>query len=89
MNDTMRDELLADVAVMVEAATDGVITESSARAMPGTFADEGMSSLAFLRLIDAIEIKFGIELGLDDRGLDPYDSVEHIVDQLVHIGAVV
>lgn len=89
MSDTMREALAAEVAAMVATATDGVIAEDAATTMQGTFADEGMSSLAFLRLIDAIEIKYGIELGLDDRGLDPYDSVEHIVDQLVHIGAVV
>ncbi|MEV5617148.1 acyl carrier protein [Streptomyces bacillaris] len=69
------------VAALVAGATDGEVTEAEILAAGGSLTALGVTSLAFLRLIDTVEDEFGIILDLDGpfRLLDDLDGlVDHI-----------
>lgn len=69
------------VAALVAGATDGEVTEAEILAAGGSLTALGVTSLAFLRLIDTVEDEFGIILDLDGpfRLLDDLDDlVDHI-----------
>ncbi|MFB8105006.1 MULTISPECIES: phosphopantetheine-binding protein [Streptomyces] len=75
--------LRARVAELVSGATDGEVTETEILEDGGSLTALGVSSLAFLRLIDAVEEEFGIILDLDGpfRFLDDLDGlVDHIAE---------
>ncbi|APE35010.1 hypothetical protein BOX37_14805 [Nocardia mangyaensis] len=59
------DTLTHAVADLVAQATDGIIDVSSTETAGTSFADAGMTSLSFLRLVDALEIRYGIEIDLE------------------------
>ncbi|MFE1318691.1 acyl carrier protein [Kitasatospora phosalacinea] len=54
------------VAEMAVAASDGSLPLDGVVAGAATFADFGMSSLSFLRLIDSLENEFGIYVDLEE-----------------------
>lgn len=81
MNSTHLADMTTAVADLVATATDGLIDSPSARASARTFAEHGMSSLSFLRLVDALEITYGIEIDLETE-LDALRTVASIVDYL-------
>ncbi|MFJ1590951.1 phosphopantetheine-binding protein [Kitasatospora albolonga] len=73
------------VAGLVSGATDGEVTEAEILAGGGSLTALGVTSLAFLRLIDTVEEEFGIVLDLDGpfRFLDDLDG---LVDQIAELG---
>ncbi|MBT3074586.1 MULTISPECIES: acyl carrier protein [Streptomyces] len=69
------------VAALAAGATDGEVTEAEILAAGGSLTALGVTSLAFLRLIDTVEDEFGVVLDLDGpfRLLDDLDGlVDHI-----------
>ncbi|MER7852246.1 MULTISPECIES: acyl carrier protein [Streptomyces] len=76
-----RAVLRGRVAELVAGATDGEVTEAEILASGGSLTALGVTSLAFLRLIDTVEEEFGVILDLDGpfRLLDDLDGlVDHI-----------
>jgi acyl carrier protein len=75
------------VAALVERASDQEVPASLALAGGSSLPDLGVTSLASMRLVDALDQEFGVALSLDgDVGF--LDSVDGIVDRLVAEGAV-
>lgn len=60
------DALYHRVADLAVTASDGSLPLDVVLAGRTTFADLGMSSLSFLRLIDALENEFGIYIDLEE-----------------------
>ncbi|MFY1691173.1 phosphopantetheine-binding protein [Plantactinospora sp. WMMB782] len=71
------DVLRRELASLVEAATDGEVPASQALRAEETLNALGVSSLGFLRLIDAIEARFGVEfdIGTQPGTLDSVDAI--------------
>ncbi|MFG2598912.1 phosphopantetheine-binding protein [Streptomyces sp. NPDC048462] len=65
------------LAGLVEVATDGEITATDVLAEGGSLTAIGVTSLAMLRLIDALEEEFGVLIDLDGsfRQLDDFDAL--------------
>ncbi|GAA2288401.1 hypothetical protein GCM10010149_38800 [Nonomuraea roseoviolacea subsp. roseoviolacea] len=55
-------ELRERLAGLVAEATDGEVEAADVLAGPARLADLGVTSLGFLRLIDAVETEFGAEV---------------------------
>lgn len=85
MSEVLQDSLTTTVAEMVAKATDGTVDAETARRCDQTFADAGMTSLAFLRLVDALEIRYGVEIDLE-TDLDHMRTVAAIVAYLRNNG---
>ncbi|MEV0686313.1 acyl carrier protein [Nocardia sp. NPDC050378] len=81
MPHTADDTLTHAVAELVAQATDGIIDAPAARAADQSFADAGMTSLSFLRLVDALEIRYGVEIDLEND-IDAMRTVALIVEYL-------
>ncbi len=79
MTETVR--LRTTLADMIADASDGEITAEQALAGDHSLAALGLTSLALIRLIDAIEDSFGVDL---DPGADPssFDSVDTLADRV-------
>jgi acyl carrier protein len=73
--------LRGTLARMIADASDGAVTAEQALAGNHSLAALGLTSLALLRLIDAIEDAFGVDL---DLGADSssFDSVGALADHL-------
>ncbi|MFF0568384.1 phosphopantetheine-binding protein [Streptomyces sp. NPDC004041] len=78
--------LRSRVAALVSHATDGEVTEGELLGAGASLTALGVTSLALLRLIDAVEEEFGIVLDLDGpfRFLDDLDG---LVGHLAELGA--
>ncbi|MCX4750206.1 phosphopantetheine-binding protein [Kitasatospora sp. NBC_01287] len=78
-------ELLSVLAELVSTATDDELTGSELLAAAGTpFVVLGVGSLAQLRLLDAVEERFGVFLDLDGPAefLNSLDGLaEHLVTE--------
>ncbi|MEU4416880.1 acyl carrier protein [Nocardia salmonicida] len=81
MSQTVHVSLEAAVAELVAKVTDGTIDAESAHRSEQTFAEAGMTSLSFLRLVDALEIDYGVEIDLE-TDLDSMRTVASIADYL-------
>jgi acyl carrier protein len=81
MNRSALRERLAD---MVAAASDGDVSAAASLVPGASLTDLGLGSLGFLRLIDAIEVGYGIELAL--TGEPPPDTVDDLAGQLERCG---
>lgn len=77
----MRDTLELEVAGMVAAATDGDVDATEALAENDSLARLGVGSLAYLRLIDAVERRFGVLVDLD-ADISYLDTVEALAKWL-------
>jgi len=75
------DDLRSRLAGMIADASDGEIAAESALAGGHSLAALGLTSLALVRLIDAIEDAFGVELDLG-ADLSSFDSVDAIATQV-------
>lgn len=71
-------QLTQRVALLVEQASDGVVGQQSATEGGRTFTDLGLTSLAYLRLLDSIETELGVYVDLDDETVT-VNSVESVV----------
>jgi acyl carrier protein len=68
-------------ADLVVTASDGIVSREQALASGPTLTEQGLTSLAYLRLIDALETEFGVYIDLEDA-LNTVDSlVRHMLDQ--------
>lgn len=70
--------LRARLAELVTAASDGVVSvrEADTHAVP--FHHLGVTSLAQLRLIDAVEREFGVEIEVwEEAALESLEALEH------------
>ncbi|WP_214103976.1 acyl carrier protein [Acrocarpospora catenulata] len=65
-NPTAQDELAGRLAEMVAAATDDQISPADVLAGEHSLAALGVTSLSLIRLVDAIEDEFGVDV---DPGL--------------------
>jgi acyl carrier protein len=66
------------VAALVAEASDGELTTAEVLAADCSLTALGLTSLGYIRLIDAIEEDFGLDLEID-VGLDTLDGlVEHL-----------
>lgn len=81
MTSHVETDLPDTVARLVASATDGTVPVEQAVRSDQSFADIGMTSLSFIRLIDSLEIKYGIEIDLE-RDLDSMRTVDLIVKYL-------
>ncbi|MFI5911926.1 phosphopantetheine-binding protein [Dactylosporangium sp. NPDC051541] len=59
----------AEVAALVDAATSGAVTAEAALAAGAPLFDLGLDSLGWLRLIDAVESRYGLDLQADGADL--------------------
>ncbi|WP_214321299.1 acyl carrier protein [Nonomuraea sediminis] len=66
-------ELRERLADMIAKATDGEVEPFDVLAGQARLTDLGVTSLAFLRLIDLVEAEFGVEL--DPAALDSLDEL--------------
>lgn len=73
MNGGLRQRL----AELVETSTGGLIDAGTALAGTESFTALGMDSLGLLRLLDALEEEYGVEidLGADRLALDSLDGI--------------
>ncbi|WP_327368065.1 acyl carrier protein [Streptomyces sp. NBC_01217] len=72
------------VAGLISRVSDGELTEAEILAADGSLTALGVTSLTFLRLIDAVEEEFGILLDLDGPMADDLDE---LVGRLARQGA--
>ncbi|HEX2314164.1 MAG TPA: acyl carrier protein [Thermomonospora sp.] len=72
---------ITDIAHIVATATDGTIPVTAHTDETTTFAERGMTSLAFLRMVDALELKYGVEIDLETE-LDRLTTVFSIAAYL-------
>jgi acyl carrier protein len=59
------ESMVQRVAAMVEDASEGTLNRDAALEEGRTLAEKGLSSLAYLRLIDAVETEFGVYIDLE------------------------
>ena len=70
------------LAELVAEASDGAVTAQEALAANVPLSALGVTSLAQLRLIDAIESEFGVEIGLTEDGLGLLDDLDALTGYL-------
>ncbi|ACZ85182.1 acyl carrier protein [Streptosporangium roseum] len=64
------------LAAMVATASDGAVTAKEALAATVPLSALGVTSLAQMRLIDAVETEFGVEIDLSGEGFDLLDDLD-------------
>jgi len=77
----MRDALANEIAELVGAATDGEVSPAEALAENDSLARLGVGSLAYLRLIEAVERRFGVTLDIE-ADLSYLDTIEALAKWL-------
>jgi acyl carrier protein len=78
--------LRAAVARMVEEASDGTVTADTLLTADAPLTALGVTSLAYVRLIDAVEDAYGVALDLDGEA-SYLDSLDGLVAHLAERGA--
>ncbi|MEV0235476.1 acyl carrier protein [Nonomuraea sp. NPDC050786] len=69
----MDGELRERLADMIAKAADGAVDPGEVLSGRARLSDLGVTSLAYLRLIDAVEAEFGVEL--DPAAVDNLDAL--------------
>lgn len=69
------------IAALVETASDGAIAAADALAPGTSLGALGLTSLGYLRLADAVELEYGVELDLGAAVVE--DTLDGIVAQIV------
>ncbi len=69
----MDGELHERLADMIAKAADGAVDPAEVLSGQARLSDLGVTSLAYLRLIDAVEAEFGVEL--DPTAIDSLDAL--------------
>lgn len=70
-----------ELAELIAEVTDGGVRVEEAQAGAVTLRDVGLDSLGLLRLVDAIELRYGVEIDLGDGRMQTY-TVDALVDRL-------
>ncbi|WP_449065482.1 acyl carrier protein [Planomonospora algeriensis] len=73
------------LAEMVASASDGAITAGEALAAEVPLTALGFTSLAQMRLIDAVESEFGIEFDLSSAGIGALDDLDALERHLAGV----
>jgi acyl carrier protein len=73
------------LAEMVASASDGAITAGEALAAEVPLTALGFTSLAQMRLIDAVESEFGIEFDLSAAGVGALDDLDALERHLAGV----
>jgi acyl carrier protein len=76
-----RDAIRARLAQLVAVACDGEVTAAEVAGWTGSLAALGAGSLAQLRLVDAVEREYGVQLDLD-RSTAFLSTVDKLTDHL-------
>ena len=71
------DAIRLKVAELVERCTDGAVTVADGLAAEAPLTALGLDSLGLLRLLDAVEAEFGVEL--DARALDSVAGIAELL----------
>lgn len=79
-----REELRRQLAELIAGATDGDVPASAALRADAPLTALGVTSLATLRLVDAVEARYGV--ALDPADTVALDSVDSLVDHLARQG---
>jgi acyl carrier protein len=79
-------DLLSQVADLAVQASEGDLAKNTVVEDGRTLGEMGMSSLAYLRLIDSIENDYGIYIDLEEAG-DRFQTLHGIVDYMAEQGA--
>jgi acyl carrier protein len=69
------DRIRSMLANMIADASDGEVSAEQALAGDHSLAALGLTSLALIRLIDAIEDTFEVDLGTDMPSFDRFDTL--------------
>ncbi|MFG1810665.1 acyl carrier protein [Streptomyces sp. NPDC049040] len=70
------------LAQLVAESSDGAITAEQALTSGTPLSDLGLGSLSRMRLIDAVEDEYGVEIDLDDAGWDLVDDLDTLASHL-------
>jgi acyl carrier protein len=74
------------IAELTHQATDGRVSPADALMAGASLSALGLDSLGFLRLIDAVELEYGVEIDLDSAG-PRLDTVDDLIARLPQGGA--
>ncbi|NUR87030.1 MAG: acyl carrier protein [Nonomuraea sp.] len=72
------------LAQLVAESSDGAITADQALASTTALSYLGLSSLSRMRLVDAVEDEFDVEIDLDGDGWDLVDDLDALA---AHLGS--
>ncbi|MFD0889812.1 acyl carrier protein [Streptosporangium algeriense] len=75
------------LAAMVASASDGAVTAEEALNATVPLSALGVTSLAQMRLIDAVETEFGVEIDLSGDGLDLLDDLGALERHIAQAGS--
>ncbi|WP_143590696.1 acyl carrier protein [Thermoactinospora rubra] len=70
------------LAALVEESSDGEVTAREAMASGLPLSALGLTSIARMRLIDAVEAEFGVEVDLSEEGLAVLDDLDLLAARL-------
>ncbi|MEZ0066056.1 acyl carrier protein [Streptacidiphilus sp. MAP12-20] len=70
------------ISLLVEECSDGSLRAAEVRDTSALLSELGLSSLARMRLIDAVEAEFEVEIDLDERGWDLVDDPDALATHL-------
>ncbi|MEU4332473.1 acyl carrier protein [Nonomuraea dietziae] len=70
------------LAELVEESSDGALTAQEALRATVPLSALGLTSVGQMRLIDAIESEFGVEVDLTEDGLDLLDDLDLLAGRL-------
>ena len=76
------DVIRKRLAQLVEESSDGALTADAVTADTASLAELGLTSLARMRLIDAIESEYGVEVDLGADGWDLVDAPDRLAAYL-------
>lgn len=81
-----RHLLTERTARLVAVASEGVVSEAKALEGGATLTEKGLTSLAYLRLIDALETEFGVYFDLEEEDISFLRTVEGLVAYMAEQG---
>lgn len=64
-DDVAREKVDAEIAALVVEASDGTLSEVEVLDESRNLLEKGFSSLAFLKLIDSLELTYGVYIDLE------------------------
>ncbi|SEK31258.1 acyl carrier protein [Streptacidiphilus jiangxiensis] len=70
------------IAELVEGCSDGALAVGDLLEGDATLSERGLTSLARMRLLDAVEAEFGVEITLDESGWALTDDLDALAAHL-------
>lgn len=78
-------EVTHQIAELIETASEGTVSRADALAARSKLTDLGLSSLAYLRLIDSIENEYGVYVDLEEA-IGKLGTAPEIAEYLATLG---